>query len=45
MRSFPKQHENFGVVKPFSKRVVRLNVIIPDRDVVSCELREARQSS
>src|SRR4029077_1297621 len=28
-----------------SKRVVRLNVIIPDRDIVSCELGEARQSS
>ena len=42
---FPNQDENFGVMKPFSKRVVRLNVIIPDCDIVSCELGEARQGS
>ena len=32
-------------MKPFSKRVVRLNMIIPDRYVISCELGEAWQSS
>jgi hypothetical protein len=34
-RSFPDQHKDFGLPQAFGKRVGVLDMVIPDRDLVS----------
>ena len=41
LRALADQHQRFGVAQPLGERIDVLDVIVPDRDVVSRELAEA----
>ena len=43
LRALAVQHENLGVAQPLAQRVDILDMVGPQRDIVSGELGEARQ--
>ena len=45
LRPLADQHQRFGIAQPFGQRVDVLDVIVPDRDVMSGELAEAGQGA
>jgi len=45
LRPLADQHQRFGVAQPLRQLVDVLNMIVPDRDVMSCQLAEAFETA